>query len=143
MLLMRIDCYLMKLLLLGVKGKHMGTSRTNQEVIKDVHKILDQGGDAHKEEEANSKATSSPTRSFRPVRLQTDVQDEYGLGSTRIIYRWKDNEKTFPMPPVSSPNSTGCVRNSQNKSSLSLYGCCATLKAFGPCIQLGPTMGAS
>jgi hypothetical protein len=61
--------------------------------------------------EAYSKMDASPTQIPGPVHLQIEAQDAYELRFWPSLYGWKENDETFPMPPVSTPNSTGVIRS--------------------------------
>jgi hypothetical protein len=69
-----------------------------------VDHVLDKRWDEHNKMEAYLKTDASPTQIPGLVRLQIEGQDAYGLGFLLSLYGWKDNDETFPMPPISPPD---------------------------------------
>ena len=70
--------------------------------------------DVRKKMEAQTDSTSFQFRTPGTARTKTDPQVAYGVRFGRSLYGWKDNFKTLPMEPVSSPNSSGVDRNRPN-----------------------------
>jgi hypothetical protein len=65
-----------------------------------IKKVLESQGDVHKKvvNQSNSElASSSPTWSSGPPRIQIDVQIAYDLRFGSSTYAWKDKEINFPM----------------------------------------------
>src|SRR6266540_2715087 len=121
---MRIDCYLMMYLCLGMKERDM-------ECYWNIKDVLENKGDAHHQLEAKSNSTSSPPRNPGAGRTKIDAQDAYRLRFQLFLIPWKDNFITFPMPPVSPQNSIGVNGKRQNKSASRICQGAAS-PSFGP-----------
>ena len=104
-----------------------------------MDKVLDKRQGEHIKVESYSETTSSPTRIPGPVRFEIDAQDAYGLGFGRYLYGWKDNDETFPVPPVPLPNSSRVIRNRPNKlGDRNYFGAAPPFGPIGPCTELSP-----
>jgi hypothetical protein len=82
-----------------------------------VDKVLDKRRDERNKMEAYSETDVSPTRIPGPVRFQIESQNAYELGFSHSLFGWKDNDGSFPMLPVSTPDSTRVNRNEQKNQS--------------------------
>ena len=78
---------------------------------------------------SSSSSTRIPVRTLEPLLLKNDAYDAYKVKFERSWYGYKDNEKIFPMLPVTSPCSFWIIRNCQNKSESRVYfwGCVPVL----------------
>jgi hypothetical protein len=113
-MILRIDCYLMIQLLLGIKVCIM-------ENMQDIKKVLESQGNTHNMVEVQDNLesmslTSSPTRSPGPPCLQIDVPDASDLRFGRPTYAWKDKEINFPMTPLPWSTNIEVGRNHRNKT---------------------------
>src|SRR5438105_15297521 len=121
---MRIDCYLMMYLCLGMKERDM-------ECYWNIKDVLENKGDAHRQLEAESNSTSSPPRNPGAGRTKIDTQNAYRLHFQHFLIPWKDNFITFLMPPVSPQNSIGVNGKRRNKSASRICQGAVSL-SFGP-----------
>jgi hypothetical protein len=107
-LVLGIDCYLMIMLWLGIKGRTRKYSRKGLEAW-----WTSKGAQA--EVEAQTKSTSGPFRSPGAVCAKTGLTVAYRLGFGHSFYVWKLKKMIVPMALVSGPNSSRVVGNRQRK----------------------------
>jgi hypothetical protein len=71
--------------------------------------------------EAETKSTSSPTRSLGPLCIQIDAQDASDLRFGCFTYAWKAKEISFSMPQFLRPTKIRVDKNYQNKLNFHFY----------------------
>src|SRR5437773_10329923 len=97
-MILRIDCYLMMLLYLGIIERTRGYLKEGLEEEK--NRLVGQF-----KMEAQHMTSSRQIRTPGLVRTKTDAQFASGVRLGRSFEGWKAYKITFDLPPVPHPNS--------------------------------------
>jgi hypothetical protein len=127
-MILRIDCYLMIILCLGMKER----SRRHKEEGLEAWRTSEGVQIMMKDQ---TKLSSSLPRSLGPVCLELVTQDAYGLRFRCSIYGWKAYLIRKPTQVVPCQKLFGINRNRRNKSpSRICQGAMSPfIGPFGPC----------